>query len=153
MIHGPYNINGRLYKHRLESLKSWPLPSTSCPTNSHFLHHRFRIVWATDRVVKQTANKTTYFFLFFLLSWTWRKPRCHSLNPVCGISYSIFRGLKLLKTRTEFQYKKGCGQHCCASLLKGEQPLLVTRAAKCLHFQLDIWFRSASLRYATKHIR
>jgi hypothetical protein len=74
---GRIPTDGRLHKHQRENLKSrgrdWanqtkplPLPSASCPTNAHFFQHRLCIVWATERVVKQTANKTTYFFLTFL---------------------------------------------------------------------------------------
>lgn len=73
---GRIPTDGCLHEHRRENLKfhgrdwanqtmPWPLPSASCPTNANFFHHQLCIVWATERVVKQTTNKTTNFFLLF----------------------------------------------------------------------------------------
>lgn len=93
--------DGRLHKHRRESLISrgrdwanqttpWPLPSASCPTNAHFFHHRLCTVWATERVVKQTANKTTYFFLLsYILEHETSHTAIHwTLSAVYHVQYS-----------------------------------------------------------------
>jgi len=120
--------DGRLHKHRRESLKfrgrdwanqtkPWPLPSASCPTNAHFFHHRLCIIWATERVVKQTANKTTY---FFLLSCFLERETSHiaihwTLSAVHHVQYS--ENWSSRKHEQNFNARQGAAntavRHCC----------------------------------------
>jgi primosomal replication protein N len=120
--------DGRLHKYRRESLKSrgrdwanqtkqWPLPSASCPTNAHFFHHRLCIVWATERVVKQTANKTTYLFLlsFFLERETSHTASHWTPSAVYHVQYS--ENWSSWKHEQNFNARQGAAniavRHCC----------------------------------------
>jgi hypothetical protein len=155
--------DGRLHKHRRVSLKSrcrdwanqtkpWPLLSASCPANTRFFHHRLCIVWATEKVVKQTANKTT---CFFLLSY-FLKVRQATL-PVTEpcLLYIMFniQGIEAPENTNRISMQDRVRRTLLCVTAAKEQLVSVTRAAKCLHFQLDIWIWSVSLRYATQHIR